>query len=120
MIGEKIKKERKAQRLTQERLAELAGIAREQVNRYENDKAVPDTETIFKIADALGKPYSYFVEEKNEATDDLDADTWEIRERLRRDPNFRILFDAASDASPDHILAAAAMLNSLKPKEFSE
>ena len=45
---------------------------------------------------------------------DLSDDQDSIRERLRRDPNYRMLFDAAENAKPEHIRAAAAMLKSLE------
>lgn len=53
MIGPKIKSLRKSLKLTQDGLAEKAGIAREQISRYETGRITPDTETIAKIASAL-------------------------------------------------------------------
>jgi hypothetical protein len=38
-----------------------------------------------------------------------------IRDRLRKDPAYRILFDAAKSATPQHLKAAAAMLKALGP-----
>jgi hypothetical protein len=37
-----------------------------------------------------------------------------LRERLRSDPDFRLLFDAASRVAPEHVKTAAAMLKALK------
>ena len=36
-----------------DKLSELCDISREQINRYENDKAVPDFGTVVKLAKAL-------------------------------------------------------------------
>lgn len=47
-------------------------------------------------------------------------EAWAIRERLRRDPSYRLLFDAADKASPEHLRAAAAMLKALNPQEENE
>ncbi|MBQ1779454.1 MAG: helix-turn-helix transcriptional regulator [Acidaminococcaceae bacterium] len=41
-------------------------------------------------------------------------DAWAIRERLRRDPEYRLLFSAAEKATPEHLRAAAAMLKALE------
>lgn len=62
MIGDKILTERKKLELTQEELAERAGIAREQINRYEKGRIIPDMDTLFKIATALNKSLNFFLE----------------------------------------------------------
>ena len=49
-----------------------------------------------------------------------DDESWAIRERLRRDPEYRMLFSAAEKATPEHLRAAAAMLKALEPPTFPE
>jgi len=44
-------------------------------------------------------------------------DAWAIRDKLRADPELRVLFDAADGAKPEHLRAAVAMLRALKAKE---
>ena len=61
MRGDRLRELRKERKLSQDKLGELAGISREQVNRYENGKAVPDFATIIKIADALETSIDYLV-----------------------------------------------------------
>lgn len=53
-VGERIRKIRKDQKLTQKQLGELAGIAEPTIRRYELGKLKPKYETIVKIAHALG------------------------------------------------------------------
>lgn len=53
MIGKRIYDLRKERGLTQSRISELADISREQINRYENDKVVPDFSTVVKLAKVL-------------------------------------------------------------------
>lgn len=53
MIGKRIYELRKERSFTQSQLSELADISREQINRYENEKAVPDFATVVKLAKAL-------------------------------------------------------------------
>lgn len=51
MINEKLKILRKAEGLTQEKLAEKLKISRVNYTRYENGSVRPDYETLIKIAD---------------------------------------------------------------------
>ena len=51
MVHEKLKLLRKAEGLTQEKLAEKLKIGRVNYTRYENGSVRPDYETLIKIAD---------------------------------------------------------------------
>lgn len=53
-IGKNIKKFRKERGFTQKKLGELSGINEVQIRQYELGKANPKTETLEKIASALG------------------------------------------------------------------
>ena len=53
-IGAQVKRERERALLTQQELAERAGIGLTTLNRIENDHAEPHFRTIRKIAKALG------------------------------------------------------------------
>lgn len=49
----RIKEIRWEQRLTQEELAEKAGISRSSLSQIENEKVVPDGDTIVRLVSAL-------------------------------------------------------------------
>ncbi|MCW3478448.1 helix-turn-helix domain-containing protein [Neisseriaceae bacterium JH1-16] len=53
-IGLAIRKARQANKLTQEKLAEVAGLHKNAVGLIERYEIAPTTDTLFKIADALG------------------------------------------------------------------
>jgi len=53
MVAERITTKRKKAGLSQDALAELAGIDRKTVNRIENGHFSPSMETFFRIAHAL-------------------------------------------------------------------
>jgi transcriptional regulator with XRE-family HTH domain len=53
-IGTQVKRERARALLTQQELAERAGIGLTTLNRIENDHAEPHFRTIRKLAKALG------------------------------------------------------------------
>ena len=114
-IGDRIRQLRKDAKLTQDELAERTGANRVTIANYELGKYQPSVEALERLADALGVSPDVITgradkpEEKDEA--------WAIRERMRRDPNYRILFKAAETAKPEHLRAAAAMIKALEGDE---
>ena len=96
--------------MTQDEFAEYCGIAKISIARYEGDANVSRANAI-KIAKACGVSVDYVLGEETEPDEEDEADR--IRERLRRDPSFRILFSAAENVKPEHLEAAARMLQAL-------
>lgn len=52
-IGDKIKECRNKHNLTQEKLAEMVGITRNYLSDLENNRYLPSTKTLIKLANAL-------------------------------------------------------------------
>lgn len=103
---------RKKQGMTQTELGARIGVTKSTVSMYESGTHEPDLATLRKIAEVLGVSLDVLLDRKQVAPED--DETWLIRERMRRDPDYRILFDAARHARPEHLRAAAAVLQSLK------
>ena len=61
IVGDRIRAARLHANLTQEKLAELAGMDRQAVNRIELAHASPTLDTLFRIADALDTPLADLV-----------------------------------------------------------
>ena len=118
-VGERIREFRKQAGLNQDQLAELSSLNRVTVAKYESGKVEPGAKALSRIADALEVSVDILLgRSTDEAITSPEQDeAWAIRERLRRDPAYRLLFDAAGNASPEHLRAAAAMLKALEPKE---
>lgn len=114
-----IQRLREQKGLTQERFAELCSISRASIARYEAGDQI-NRKNAVKIADACNVSVDYVLGVETDTPSGPDDMAWVIRERLRRDPSFRLLFDAASDAPPEHLRAAAAMLKALEPNENDE
>ena len=96
--------------MTQDEFAEYCGIAKISIARYEGGAKVSSANA-GKIAKACGVSIDYVLGEETEPDEEDEADR--IRERLRRDPSFRILFSAAENVKPEHLEAAARMLQAL-------
>ncbi|KMS75653.1 hypothetical protein ACH49_21345 [Streptomyces leeuwenhoekii] len=62
VVGDRIRAARAAAGLTQEMLAELAGMDRQAINRIEQAHASPLLDNLFRIADALDVPLSDLVQ----------------------------------------------------------
>lgn len=64
-IGENIKTYRKEKGLTQEQLGNLSGLSKNAIYNYENNKRVPNIDTIKQIANALDIPISILTGERD-------------------------------------------------------
>lgn len=62
-LGKKIKLARVEADLTQVQLAEKVKTLQKSISRYESGKSVPSLEALVKIAKALNKNASYFLDE---------------------------------------------------------
>lgn len=117
-VGEKIRNRRKALGLNQDQLAELASLNRVTIAKYESGKVEPGAQALSRIADALEISVDALLGRDVEHQDDeIQDEVMQMRERLRRDPSYRLLFQAADKAPAEHIRAAAAMLKALEPKD---
>lgn len=63
-LKEKIFELRDIKGITQEELAEMIGLKRSIISKYENGKRIPKLKTLEKLAEALGVPVAYFFESK--------------------------------------------------------
>ena len=62
LLGEAIKKARKAKHLTQEQLGELVGVQKAQISKVENSATDARFATILKVFDALEAKVKFSVE----------------------------------------------------------
>lgn len=60
-FGARLRKIRKDKRMTQEQLAEKAGIARPMVCRYEAENQIPTVEVMLRLADVLDVSIDYLL-----------------------------------------------------------
>lgn len=61
LIGQRIKERRDAADLSQKNLADLIDVSPSAVNQYEKGEKVPSTETLLKLAKALGVTTDYLL-----------------------------------------------------------
>ena len=118
-IGENIRTRRKALGMSQNELAEAIDANRVTISKYETGGYLPSVPALERLAAALKTtPAQLSGNTDLWDSEQIDGDETEdeadrIRERLRRDPSFRILFSAAENVKPEHLEAAARMLQAL-------
>jgi transcriptional regulator with XRE-family HTH domain len=61
IVGSNLRRLRKAQGLSLERLAELSGVSRAMLGQIETAKSVPTVSLLWRVADALGVPVATLV-----------------------------------------------------------
>ena len=66
-LGERIKQQRLAAGLSQEKLAELMDVSRQAVTKWESGKAAPSTEKLFKLAELFGTTVDLLLEQGQES-----------------------------------------------------
>jgi transcriptional regulator with XRE-family HTH domain len=68
IVGSNLRRLRKAQSLSLERLAELSGVSRAMLGQIETAKSVPTVSLLWRVADALGVPVATLVATESEPT----------------------------------------------------
>lgn len=61
LVGDRIKRRRKAAGLTQEALAEQIGLSKNHLSNIERGRYLPTIETLLMICDALGQTPDYYL-----------------------------------------------------------
>lgn len=62
-LGEKIKEYRKRNKYSQEKLAELVGVSRQAVTKWETNQSAPSTVNLLKLADIYGTSLDELIHE---------------------------------------------------------
>lgn len=102
--------------LNQNELANILGVSESTVGKWVLKKALPRMGIIQKLADYFNVGKSYFLEESFNTGYYTDPETAALAEKLRTDPDMKILFSAAKDLTPEEMQQAADYVNYLKMK----
>ncbi len=68
-LGERIKEQRKNCAMSQEKLAELVGVSRQAVTKWETDQSAPSTEKLFKLAEIFGTTVDLLIKSDEKPTE---------------------------------------------------
>lgn len=125
-IGEKIRKYRKEQNMTQEDIANFLGITAPAVNKWENGISYPDITLLAPLARVLRTDVDTLVSFREEMTDmEINRITEEIIGEMERD-GYEKTFERAGDLIKEYpncnklIFSLAQMLNFYLPVKGTE
>lgn len=74
-LGEKIQFYRKQNKYSQEKIAELLGISRQAVTKWESNQSAPNTDNLLKLASIYGISLDELINDKKEFTIDKQKPT---------------------------------------------
>lgn len=114
---EKMQEIRKSNGYTYKKLAELTGISESTITKlFGGFNKNPTLSYLRKIADALNCSFDDFYEWESEPTSPyyIDRKTAELAQELHDNPDYRILFDAMRDMTPEQVRAIITVANSIK------
>ena len=125
-FNDRLKALRKQKGLSQRALAEKLEMSKSAVSMYESGFREPDHETTEKIADFFNVDVDYLLGRSNVTlryTDVLadgqspqyyDDETVQIvTDRLRKNPEYSVLFKASADVKPENIEYVAELIKKL-------
>lgn len=100
-LGEKIKSLRKGLGMSQEKLAELMGISRQAVAKWENGQSAPSTANLFKLAEILNTTTAFLLADddaKDTGTEEKsEENTDETKTALSQAEEFYRVFKAEEE-----------------------
>jgi len=105
-------RELRAGRYTQAEMAELLGVGRTTYTKYERGDIRLSAEVLEKLAQVFDVSVDYIL--GREDPEDAEAELWDLRDALRRDPERRILFSLAKNATIEEVRQAVAVIDALK------
>lgn len=96
-LGEKIKSLRKGLGMSQEKLAELMGISRQAVAKWENGQSAPSTANLFKLAEILNTTTAVLLADNDAKDTGTEENTDETKTALSRAKEFYRIFKAEEE-----------------------
>ncbi len=73
-LGDKLSKIRKENNYTQEQLADVLGVSRQAISKWENDTTYPETDKLIRISELFDCSLDYLLKDKSETDDETQSD----------------------------------------------
>ena len=80
-LGEKIARQRKELNYTQEQLADILGVSRQSISKWESDIAYPETDKLIELGKLFDCSMDYLL--KEEVTEKSGAQTTDYTEKIK-------------------------------------
>ena len=106
---ERLRTMRQSRGWTQQELGKLVHLKASTIGMYERGEREPSFKVLEALADTFNVPLDSLC-----SSEGIDADLWDLRESLRRNPELRVLFDASKNATAEDLLEAADLIKARK------
>ena len=110
----------KARGVAPSAVALALGFSKSTVSAWKRGEYMPKQDKLLKIAEYFGVSLDYLTTGTEKVTYYADPETEALAQRMRDDPNFRLLFSAAADATPEELQMVYNMLLLVRKKEMKE
>ena len=98
----------------------MTGIAKSSLSEWKKGLYTPKQDKLKAIADYFGVSLDYLLTGEEKVTYYDDPETEELAQRMRDNPEFRMLFSAAKDATPDELRMIYELFKVIKKQEEVE
>lgn len=124
-LGEKIKRLRTQENMTQEELAQRLGVARATVASWEINRREPDYATLRKIASIFGVTIDYLLNHENQvarvdAALKDDPELLEFWQEVKRNPNLILILKGLRNAPDKDIRKVIQLIKIVREEESRE
>lgn len=120
--------------IRQYEVSDACDFSASMMSAYLKAKSMPESDRLYRIANFLDVSPAWLLGanvniDGSAVTEDpfdendhyyLNEETRKVAQRAYEDPEFRLLFDAYENASPEGLEALMAMVRALKAKEYNE
>jgi transcriptional regulator with XRE-family HTH domain len=115
MLSTRLKGLRATKQISQADLSNILGVTQQAVGKWERDKTTPDYETLKKIASFFNVTTDYLLGNDTPSPSYYDdPEVAEMANRLKDDPDMKILFDASKKLSKNDLQFVIDMVNRMK------
>lgn len=120
MLGDKIKKLRLKEGMTQEELGKKLHVSGAAIAFYENGKRNPNLEMINELAVIFSVSADYLLDTPTVEGPEYDPETLEILEMLGRNEELRMLFKRTGHLSKEDMEQIVRIMKATLPPEYEE
>lgn len=106
-LGEKIARQRKELNYTQEQLADILGVSRQSISKWESDIAYPETEKLIELGKLFDCSMDYLL--KNDVTEKSGVQVYGFSEKVE-EIGKKVMTDKNKDKAKKALKIAAIVL----------
>lgn len=114
MFCDVLQRLRRARGLNQTTLAKDLNVSQATIASWENGTRRPDLDMFTKICDYFGVTADEMLDNREIDMTEEEREIWDLREKVRRDPERRYMFSFAKNGNIKDLKRAIALIDALK------